>query len=96
MVKLIYIKKSTRKGKKMMAKFEYKNGNHRTIHFGSSDYSDLTIHKDNERKKRYIARHKKKENWNKADNAGSLSRWILWNKKTLRASISDYKKRFNL
>jgi hypothetical protein len=27
---------------------------------------------------------------------GSLSRWTLWNKKTLSASIADYKKRFNL
>jgi len=25
-----------------------------------------------------------------------LSRWILWNKPTLKASISDFKKRFDL
>ena len=28
--------------------------------------------------------------------AGSLSRYILWNKPTLKGSISDYRKRFNL
>jgi hypothetical protein len=28
--------------------------------------------------------------------AGSLSRYILWNKKPLRESIADYKRRFNL
>jgi hypothetical protein len=28
--------------------------------------------------------------------AGALSRWILWNKPTLAASIKDYKKRFGL
>ena len=28
--------------------------------------------------------------------AGSLSRYVLWNKPTLRGSISDYRKRFQL
>ena len=40
-------------------------------------------------------RHKATENWQKPMSAGSLSRYILWNKPTLKASISDYKKRFN-
>ena len=29
------------------------------IYFGAASYSDLTIHKDEERKKRYIIRHEK-------------------------------------
>jgi len=40
-------------------------------------------------------RHRTRENWNNPMSAGSLSRWILWNKPTLKASISDYKRKFN-
>jgi len=58
--------------------------------------SDFTKHKDTKRKKRYLSRHKKRENWNNYMTAGSLSRWILWNKPTLRESIEDYKKKFKL
>jgi len=64
--------------------------------FGAKGYSDYTIHNDDERKERYIKRHKTNEDWNNPKSAGSLSRYILWNKKTLSQSIADYKKRFNL
>ena len=33
---------------------------------------------------------------NSAMTAGALSRWILWNKETRGASITDYKRKFNL
>jgi hypothetical protein len=33
------------------------NPNGKKIHFGGKNFSDYTIHKDDERKKRYIARH---------------------------------------
>jgi hypothetical protein len=36
------------------------------------------------------------ENWNKPDTRGALARWVLWNKPTLKESIDDFKKRFNL
>lgn len=87
------IKKSTRADKKYMATF-INNGRKKIVHFGSNGMSDYTKHKDDERKKRYISRHKKRENWNKPMTAGALSRWILWNKKTLTSSVNDYKKRF--
>lgn len=91
------IKKSTNKEKKLMAVF-FNNEKQKikTTHFGASGYSDFTKHKDEERKKRYLERHKKNENWNDYTSAGSLSRYILWNKPTLKASIDDYKKRFKL
>ena len=57
--------------------------------------SDYTMHKDDERKERYLTRHEKNEEWDKPTTPGALSRWILWNKKTLKASIADFKKRFN-
>ena len=58
--------------------------------------SDFTKHKDPERKERYLKRHKKNENWNNPLTAGALSRWILWNKPTLKASIEDFENRFKL
>jgi len=91
-MKLLTIKPSTRKGKKLMAEF----GDGRVIHFGAAGYQDYTIHKDEKRKARYIARHQKNEAWDDPQTAGSLARYILWNKPTLDASIRDYKDRFNL
>lgn len=94
--KLIKIKKSDKKDKKLMAIFFNKNTKRcNTTHFGSAGMSDYTKHKDPERKDRYISRHKARENWDDPASAGALSRWVLWNKKTLKASIEDYKKRFN-
>lgn len=92
---LIKITKSNKPDKKMMAIFEDCNTERRkTVHFGAKGMSDFTIHKDEERKKRYLSRHKANENWNNPTSAGSLSRFILWNKTSLRASITDYKSRF--
>ena len=71
------------------------NGRKKTVHFGASGMSDYTKHRDDERKKRYLNRHRANENWSAPMTAGALSRWILWNKPTRGASISDYKRRFN-
>ena len=92
----VVIKKSTNAKKKYMAIF-YEDGKRvKTTHFGSAGASDYTKNKDDQRKKRYLDRHKKNENWNDYKSAGALSRWILWNEKTITASIKNYKKRFNL
>lgn len=93
----VVIKKSTNPKKKYMAIFKDEKGKKvKTTHFGAAGFSHYPIHKNEERKKRYIDRHKKNENWNDKFSAGALSRWILWNKPTLRDSIADYKRRFNL
>jgi len=93
----VEIKPSTQKTKKLMAIFYDDNGKKiKTTHFGSAGMSDFTIHKDKQRKERYLDRHRKRENWNDPMTAGALSRWILWNKPTLQGSIRDYKKRFKL
>jgi hypothetical protein len=92
----VIIKKSTRKEKKLMAVFtNCKSSRSKTTHFGSFGMSDYTIHKDPKRKERYLNRHRKNENWNEPTSAGSLSRFLLWNKTSLRASIIDYKHRFH-
>lgn len=94
----VEITKSDLSGKKMKAVFYKHVGGPKikTIHFGQAGASDFTKNKDEERKKSYLDRHRKNENWNDYMTAGSLSRYILWNKPTLSASIADYKKRFNL
>ena len=68
----------------------------KVVSFGAKGMSDYTKHKDDDRKKLYLIRHKDAEDWDNPTTPGALSRWILWNKKTLKASIADFKKRFNL
>ena len=92
-VELVSIGPSSRSNKKMMAKFLI-NGTPKTTHFGATGYSDFTIHKDEARKQRYLARHQARENWENPVTAGALSRWILWNKPSLEESIVDYKNHF--
>lgn len=91
----VVIKKSNKPEKKLMAVFTMSNGRTKTVHFGASGMSDYTKHRDDERKKRYLTRHRKNENWSAPMTAGALSRWILWNLPTRGASIADYKRRFN-
>jgi hypothetical protein len=37
-----------------------------------------------QKKESYLARHRENEDWNDVMSAGALSRWILWNKPTLK------------
>jgi len=93
----VVIKKSTNKDKKYMAIFYDGEKKIKTTHFGASGYTDyIKSGGDEKKKKAYLDRHRANENWNDYKSAGSLSRWILWNKKTLSASIADYRNRFNL
>lgn len=73
-------------------------GTRRTVHFGATGYSDYTIHKDPERMARYTQRHRARENWSKSGlyTAGFWSKWILWNKPSLAASIRDTAQRFGI
>lgn len=96
MVNLVSIKPSKIKGKKYTAVFQLKDNKTKTTHFGASGYTDfIKSGGDEKRKKAYIARHRK-ENWTTPMTAGTLSRYVLWNKKSLSSSIADYKRRFNL
>ena len=94
-MKLIEIKQSTNPDKKLMAVFEV-NGRTKTTHFGARGMSDFTKNHSQLRKLLYISRHRHNENWRDPTSAGALSRWILWNKPTIEASIADFKRRFNL
>ena len=92
----VSIKTSTSSGKKMMAVFyDTTKKKVKTTHFGASGYEDYTTHGDLQRKQNYLSRHSN-ENWNDYMTAGSLSRYLLWNKPTIKASIDDYISRFKL
>lgn len=66
------------------------------ISFGANGYEDFTIHKDPVRKEKYIMRHTVREDWTNLNKAGTWSRFLLWNKPTLKGSIRDMESRFNI
>jgi hypothetical protein len=95
-LRLKTIRKSHKREKKWDAVFE-KNGKEKVVPFGQKGYSDYTKHKDKTRKARYLKRHSGMgEHWQKPDTPGALSKWILWNKPTFKASLKDFKTRFQL
>jgi hypothetical protein len=71
-----------------------------TTKFGAAGYMDyIQYYKEDKlkaclRKMSYIRRHRANENWNDRKSAGALSRWILWNLPSLKASIADFRRRF--
>jgi hypothetical protein len=101
-MKLVKIVKSPKKEKKLMAVFDLGKGKTKTVHFGAKTYGDYTLyHKKDpelarEKRKQYIARHSATENWRSPATPGALSRYVLWEKPTIRSAISAYKKRFRL
>ena len=104
MYKLITIKLSCKKDKKLDAIFiKTKTGKIKRVSFGAKGYPDFTTYskslspeKAKRKKRQYIKRHQKRENWNNPNKPGTLSRYMLWNKSSKQASIHDFKNRFNL
>jgi len=86
---------SDRDGKKWKAVFS-DGAKTKTLHFGAKGYEDYTQSKDLSRKKLYIDRHAKRENWQTPYTAGSLSRWILWETPSFQKNVLLFKKRFGL
>ena len=88
----VYLYKSPLATKKFRVIFQ--DGTH--VDFGAKGYSDYTIHKDPERKSKYILRHKKTENWTNIKTAGFWSRWLLWEKPSLTAAKKFMKLKFGI
>jgi hypothetical protein len=72
------IEPSTRAGKRFMV---YQT-NGKIIHFGQAGGQTYIDHGDKAKREAYLARHKKRENWNDPFSAGALSRWLLWGDST--------------
>lgn len=64
------------------------------IAFGSKGSNTFSDNATELQKENYLKRHRVNEDWTKI-NAGSLSRYILWSKKTLSQGIAEFRKRFN-
>ena len=95
----VEIKSSPMKDKRLVAIFfDDNNKKIKTTHFGLKNpkIGAFPDHNNEKLKTNYLKRHKPRENWNDYMTAGSLSRWILWNKKTIKESIEDFKRRFKL
>lgn len=96
---MVEIVPSTRKDKKYMARF----ADGTITHFGQKGAKDfilwsrLVSPREAERRRDvYVQRHRAREDWTKPRTAGALSRWILWNKPTFRASYLDFRRRFRM
>lgn len=75
------------------------DGRKKTVRFGASGMSDFTKHKDPERKKNYIARHKPRENWTRSGvgTAGFWARHITWGDTTsIKKNLDITLRRFRI
>ena len=87
--------KSPKAEKKWRVVFE--NGSH--VDFGQKGYSDFTLHKNPERMKLYLQRHRRMgETWGKSGThtAGFWARWLLWSKPNLAEAKKLIHKKFGL
>ena len=68
----------------------------KTISFGANGYSDYTLNKDDKRRQNYIQRHSN-EDWTKSNIASPawMSRFLLWEKKSLPTAINNANKKYN-
>ena len=84
---IISILPSDKKGKKWMAKVDATN---QTIYFGQAGAEDFTTHKDELKRKRWIARHKV-EPWKPEVNLTPawLSRYLLWEKDDMNKAMAE-------
>lgn len=99
----VQIRASTRQGKKLMAIFLDDSGKRlQTVHFGCArcrDYvawSAVNPRLADAKRAAYLKRHgaaAARENWTNLRTPGALSRWILWEKRTLPAAIAAFAKR---
>ena len=89
-MKLYYPYKSDKPDKK----YYIITNTNKKIYFGQAGADDFTITKDEEQKKRYIARHKKNEDWNDINTAGFWSYHYLWHFPTKKEAYENIKKNY--
>ena len=100
MMRLINLQPANDEKHKYMATFEL-NGRTHKVKFGALGYNDyinycrFSLGMAEERKNQYIRRHQVREDWTDITKPGTWSRYILWNKPTLKESLSDMRQRFS-
>lgn len=96
MTKFLGLHKSDKPEKKYYVELENDDRTKR-VYFGDAHSNDYTLWNPlvrEERKRLYIQRHKAREDWTDINTPGFWSRWILWNKTTVKASLKDTLLRF--
>ena len=90
----IVLKKDPDGRHKFVAAVPVTNGRTKQVHFGLAGFSDYTKHGDPERMRRYLGRHRKRENWTRAGRytAGFWSRWLLWSRPSFQAALKQTEK----
>ena len=94
-------------GAKYAVRIHRPDGTHKTIKFGEHGAEDFTIHKDRKRRLLYLDRHGRKrpsfststkEEWTQDGifTAGYWSRWLLWEKDTLKKAIEFMNEKKNI
>lgn len=103
-MELLKIEKSDKKGKRLSAIFQDKEGKKKVVNFGAKGGSTFIDHKDADKRRAYVSRHSKNPLeapiLGKAKYAAApanLAMDILWGKSTsLKENIKQYKKKYNL
>jgi hypothetical protein len=95
-MKLQKIVPATTAKHKYTAIFDLGEGKQKKVHFGAKGYADFILTGDETKKASYLARHGATEEWTDPLRPSTLSRYILWNRKTLNESIKDFRHRFNV
>jgi hypothetical protein len=103
MTRLVSIRPAHSGPHKFVACFQTAQQARKCVRFGRRGYMDFVSYSATRspresaaHKRAYIARHGAQQNWSNPMKAGTLARFILWNKPTLRASVADFKKRFQV
>lgn len=88
------LKATNGKNKYTMIFYDHFRKKIKTVNFGAKGYEDFTTHGNIQRKMSYISRHQSREDFNNPMTSGALSRWILWNQKSISASYKDFRSKF--
>lgn len=94
----VIIKKDTSSNKKKMVAefFNKENKKIKTVRFGSSEGKSFIDHKDEKKKKAWLARHSVTGDWSNPMTASTLARYVLWSEPSIQGGIKVFKSRFNL
>ena len=80
----VEIAQSKKPDKRLKAQFST-----RAVHFGAKGGSTFLEHGNAATKRNWEKRHRVREDWSDYDTAGALSKHVLWNRKTLAASLQN-------
>lgn len=95
---LLSIKPSPKPNKRLRATFRLESGKLQTIDFGYKGGETYIDHKNKDKRRAYVARHRPREEniWRNTGKApASLSRYVLWGPSTdIEKNIEFYKKKY--